>query len=368
MQPTSFQAVREEKKREVKMPPNMQSHLVRETFNDFARSSTTKTKTKKKELDVVPPFQLDSEQLPAVRSTDGMSADEKKEVRFRVGGKLKGEKEDPKVEEEVVNDDDATTTTTETKTTKASSKKPLAYEPPWQFEDGKRIQSAVRGSTDNHLVGGKIASSEKADDEPAPKREKYQRRNQGGTKGVVKGAFEAKLSYNPPWQFEDGRVLDPVEGMSDAHVVGGVYAEETKVERVKHTRRVHGGTKGNRRGVFSTKLQYTPPWQFEEGAIQDPVEGMSDAHVVGGVYAEETKVERVKHKKKQGGLKGTARGVYGNSNALGADGKGDNGEAVDPNSIGSGVHFPWQSHDSYPELGADPGPKRKVLPTCPPTP
>ena len=41
---------------------------------------------------------------------------------------------------------------------------------------------------------------------------------------------------------------------------------------------------------------------------------MSDAHVVGGVYAGEAKVEHVKHTKKQGGMKGAARGVYGGAN------------------------------------------------------
>ena len=77
---------------------------------------------------------------------------------------------------------------------------------------------------------------------------------------------------------------------------------------------------------------------------------MTDSHKTGGQYADDAeKIERVKHQKTSGGLKGAARGCYGNSNAAGADGKG-----IAPDAV-SKVHYPWMTHEKYPEPGHDPG-------------
>ena len=100
MQPTSFQRIREEKKREVVVPGNFKSDEMKATLKDFVGEGGEKKK--KAVFEVDPPFQLDDRFLGPVRDLNTLTEEEKVEAQYRIGGRLK--KKEDKQEK---NDDEA---------------------------------------------------------------------------------------------------------------------------------------------------------------------------------------------------------------------------------------------------------------------
>ena len=118
MQPTSFQKVREERKRVPVVPRTFRSHLVKECFDDF-RGGAKKDKVDAKALDVAPPFQLDTKKLGRVKDTNDMTDEEKKNARFKVGGQYFA-----------ANDGDNNNASGEEEKGEVHGSKPVEYNPP----------------------------------------------------------------------------------------------------------------------------------------------------------------------------------------------------------------------------------------------
>ena len=209
MQPTSFQRIREEKKREVVVPGNFKSDEMKATLKDFVGEGGEKKK--KAVFAVDPPFQLDDRFLGPVRDLNTLTEEEKVEAQYRIGGRLK------KKEDKQEKNDDEAGDVNENKKMMRRGQKPLAYEfvdfhtilaivfvlanifccchrPPWQL-DGNQSQGPVVGKTRAHIVGGVLRETESANDDEEkssgdedaisskPKKKTRERQLRGGLKG-----------------------------------------------------------------------------------------------------------------------------------------------------------------------------------------